>query len=517
MHLTTRQIFASTVLGGLTNPNYLFTSEAHGLLAVAHSFYSQWAGRHLAVQGHLLHLYHADSLELVNAPDGLKYPVNDVAFHPTATIMALATGSYDGGAFFEGELLIWNYATNELQPVFTDHREALSCSFTDDGSTLRFTVSPPDDLYEEAHTDQTYEVGFPITEAVPLHSLTPAAVSLHLDPLDPDQCRQRSAGITEELRALCELKGHAFPGTGLIRDLLFLTKDRLAIAKGTTIQLLDLMTLERQSISLPDQQQCVQLFHLPSTGRLLANTWQQGSTETVLYAIDLNEGQISQTLPCAHTFSMNRNGLLFGRQNDWQNRRQPKQQSDFIADDTFSVLFRKQLGHYDLFNHYLRIDHEDCFYFLAGTPATQHTNKALFSLDPVTFEIREVVRLEKHPDHFNNLNGIVVEGLLVLQAHAYSPQEKAHLLFAIDLRDGVKKWTRPVTSQVAAFAPLENGRLLALALVEGTIELIEPVTGQTLETHSTRQGRLLSQPLAMAAKNGTLAVGLTDGSVLVMR
>ncbi|WP_371503530.1 hypothetical protein OG871_01415 [Kitasatospora sp. NBC_00374] len=38
-----------------------------------------------------------------------RFPVHALAFHPTAPLLAVGTGEYDGGYFFEGELLLLDW------------------------------------------------------------------------------------------------------------------------------------------------------------------------------------------------------------------------------------------------------------------------------------------------------------------------------------------------------------------------------------------------------------------------
>jgi hypothetical protein len=79
--------------------------------------------------------------------DGARYPINDVAFHPGQPLVALATGSYDGGWAFEGELLLWNWQTGERVHVLSERRDVARVRFTDEGR-LRVLLRPRD---EEEH------------------------------------------------------------------------------------------------------------------------------------------------------------------------------------------------------------------------------------------------------------------------------------------------------------------------------------------------------------------------------
>ena len=62
---------------------------------------------------HRVALYRRGERPPFAAFDQLRYGVNDIAFHPSLPVLAIATGSCDGGWAFEGELSLWNWETGE--------------------------------------------------------------------------------------------------------------------------------------------------------------------------------------------------------------------------------------------------------------------------------------------------------------------------------------------------------------------------------------------------------------------
>lgn len=55
-----------------------------------------------------------------------RWPVNTVAFHPVLPLAAIGTGSYDGGFFYEGELLLLDLLSGEAVSAFAPVREVRS-------------------------------------------------------------------------------------------------------------------------------------------------------------------------------------------------------------------------------------------------------------------------------------------------------------------------------------------------------------------------------------------------------
>jgi hypothetical protein len=151
--LTLRKVLTNSVFSETTIPYRTFVESKQRLIVVANSFHTQWSARDLSLSSISL-LYNSDTLELKNSLD-VNFRVNDVAFHPVEKIIALATGSYDGGAYFEGELLVWNYGTNEVTSVLANSREVVKCEFCNSGDKLSFVINPPDDLESTTKTSSS--------------------------------------------------------------------------------------------------------------------------------------------------------------------------------------------------------------------------------------------------------------------------------------------------------------------------------------------------------------------------
>ncbi|MGV9266117.1 hypothetical protein ACWDRR_15815 [Kitasatospora sp. NPDC003701] len=84
-----------------------------------------------------------------------RFPVHTLAFHPTAPLLAVGTGEYDGGYFFEGELLLldWEAGTTTSLIEHDFGRQVLGLSWLD-GQALRVLMAPPDDWKDrKAHTE----------------------------------------------------------------------------------------------------------------------------------------------------------------------------------------------------------------------------------------------------------------------------------------------------------------------------------------------------------------------------
>ena len=152
-------------------PYAVFQAPGGALLAVASAFHGQHPGRQLDVYEQSLRLYRGGDLECIAVLPDLGFPLNAIAWHPSRPVLVIGGGRYDGGAFFEGGLLAWDYASGKIQSLLADNREVLACDFEDDGRRLAFTVAPSDDLEDRPLFRQRHSLAFPVDAPLVLDDL----------------------------------------------------------------------------------------------------------------------------------------------------------------------------------------------------------------------------------------------------------------------------------------------------------------------------------------------------------
>ncbi|WP_416967064.1 hypothetical protein [Streptomyces sp. 4F14] len=84
-----------------------------------------------------------------------RFPVRALALHPRLPPLAIGTGRYDGGYFFDGQLLLLHFGTGETRSLIEHElgRQILELVW-DDEHALRILMAPPDDWQNErAHVE----------------------------------------------------------------------------------------------------------------------------------------------------------------------------------------------------------------------------------------------------------------------------------------------------------------------------------------------------------------------------
>ncbi|WP_030771469.1 peptide ABC transporter ATPase [Streptomyces sp. NRRL F-2664] len=151
------------VLGGgpfaeIGDPAVAVADDRSGLLAVGGDVGSvQWTGGPWGTgwSGHRIGVYERDGLRCRYVLRSGK-PVRALAFHPVLPLLAVGTGCYDGGYFFEGELLLVRVDTGDVVSALEYEREVLDLAWHG-SADLRLVLSPSEDwegpvAHEQGHT-----------------------------------------------------------------------------------------------------------------------------------------------------------------------------------------------------------------------------------------------------------------------------------------------------------------------------------------------------------------------------
>lgn len=152
------QFVQQTILGSgpfddIGRPHGIYWNEGRTLVAVAGAFSGkQWHGRFLGGSAGRwrVSLYETATLRCIARLDGIKMPINDLAFHPRLPLLAIGGGCYDGGYSYGGNLILWDLATEQHVSLLAESREVVRCSF-EDNDALHLTLRPAidEDFYDE--------------------------------------------------------------------------------------------------------------------------------------------------------------------------------------------------------------------------------------------------------------------------------------------------------------------------------------------------------------------------------
>ncbi|GAA0440931.1 hypothetical protein Acor_12090 [Acrocarpospora corrugata] len=451
----------------------------------------------------------------------LRWDVNALAFHPERPILAIGSGSYDGGHMFEGELIILDLDSGRGVSLLDRSREVTQLRWRD-GQTLELTMSVRDD-------DELEELG---TSAV--------ATTITLD--DWTAVRARSVrvadlpatpveGVDGTNRATAEAALRAIAAeAGLRRVLRSHVWAVAALADGRVVAGLDRVAAEcwtgagEPLWSLPADGTGCQILVDPGGATATVNSsrgrrWDD--SRATIERVGLADGSREPLHVLGHSavITTDDGGRLAVRDTSHGAHR-----PTLVFDPSGALVAEVQLGGYDLFNHFLDIRRAPTLLFLKGMGQQSYEDKWVVALDPAGQVIERLFPLEWDADrggHIRDSPGVFIsdaEGDAVIHAsivHNGLPSLPANVqVVRRSYPDGRAQWTHAAIHQVTAvdaldgivYVSLNSGELLALRATDGHVlgqqKLMvngHPVVPLSLGTHPP----------------DTVVIGTLDGRILV--
>lgn len=514
-------------------PYGLFRGRDDSCVAVASGFgHLYWPGR-ATYSGqqlrHRLSLYQGTPPRRVAVFDGARYDINDVSLHPTRRLAAVATGSYDGGYLFEGELLLWDWERGTRVSLLPENREATRCRFNENGTQLSVLLRP---ATEQDFPEQPFNTflgcTFPLSQplaAQALNSLVPS------DPRDFgfDSGKRSTTNTDREVAKWAAVAGLAFEQRHRVWDVAWLDDNTVAaVHDHCRLEVWD--TQGRRLLCEQGNGHGVQILHIPGSEHalvhvrhsgLVKDNWLERSELLLLDVTDLSVRSLRR-FNAPFAFSLSRQGWLLGRHTRPRRSAAPPPGKDVLLDPTGAVVRRLDLGHYDCFNHFLRIDGEGCLYFLQGAPPTSYEHQNLCELEPETGHWRTCWPLaagELASRHLMECAGCAAgSDLIALACRLHDPRGGADgYILGRQRQTGKVLWQHPIPGDVMALVYLEQQQVLAYALTDGTLGLLDAASGRLLDSTRVVAEGVNTVVLSLSARGQRLVAGTIDGRLLLFR
>jgi hypothetical protein len=278
-----------------------------------------WRARILGptnVLPHRVSLYSGDLKRRIAVFDGATFPINAVAFHPFQSWLAIGTGIYDGGYYFNGELWAWNWETGERRRLLGESREVAACRFDDEGR-LEVLVRPPTDeefdfttyfrlvLNELSPTTEDRDGGDPRLNGLP--QVDPATLGFRVS---DNKLPELSAEELDTLRSAGYEQRHR------VWDLAWLSDDRIAAVHDCCHLEIWSLASDRRELHLTGTGHGIELLH--HSDGLLVHVLERGNWETTgkvdrstLFTLRGGELVPRHSFDCAHTFSIDLHGRVW--------------------------------------------------------------------------------------------------------------------------------------------------------------------------------------------------------------
>lgn len=484
-----------------------------------------WPGR-ATYNGHTLRnrisLYAGDFERRVAVFDGAHFPINDVAFHPSEPWLAIGTGRYDGGYLFEGELLLWNWETGECRSLLAESREVAGCRFVDHERLAALLRPRDEEEYGEDDAFSTY-VGVVLDNL----SRSPQTASANGDPRLVDLQPIEPTSLGFDVRALAghlapedhqHLATLGFEERHRVWDVAWLSPELVAaVHDGCHIEVWRLPDL--REISLRGLGHGVQLLRQPD--QMLVHVLERGNhisgqpDRSNLFALSGNSLIEWRQFANACAFSVDRHGRILAR--DTGDHMRSRARLDRVLDPSGSVVLETDLGHYDCFNHYVRLDGADALYFLRGTPPSSHQGKCLCEIDSDQ-TIHQRMTWDDQREHL--MNGCAAfrsKDSIVRAYRVYNPSPKSTkgAIELFSLLEGRAVWKRDIDADVTSIVATADTRHIIFALTNGRLGVIDAVDGRLVHDELLAADGVPTIATALATLDQLVLIGTIDGRLML--
>jgi YD repeat-containing protein len=527
-------------------PRSVAISERRGLIAVGGSIGSlQWEGAmaHDAVwKAYRIGIYRREDMRCRCVVDS-AWPVNSMDFHPELPLLAIGTGCYDGGASFNGELLLLDLHSGKAVSALEPRYEVRSVKWRTwrDGRVLDLALAPAgdDELGREAHS-----VGYDaMVEREDWSAVGPHEIGFGelYGPMRPNLPPGRAEDARKALRRLSAAAGTAWSPRGAVWAVEQLPDGRVLAA-------LDGVRLESwgargaREWAVPDQAtEGGKQIHLaaardsawvtvPGRKRWTGSWWSQLPWHVVRFS--LRDGKLLDTLdvPFPGTLSARSDGRLALRGVGTVRRGDSAEAVFYSPGPEHREEGRVSLGLFSAAFQSFPLRRASAFYFLQGADDPLLFNASsldtwVVGVEPATGGQPAVVRRLFRFPWDPALSGPLYSGPGVEVAdaggralvHSAALPERSGEGFVVRRRlpDGSASWVFPTEGRVTAMEWDGAGATVFVTDTSGGLVALDAASGRARWRERLRVAGRPTVGLSLASSGpGRLVIGTVDGRVL---
>ncbi len=535
-------VFGHVAFCEVGKPSVLATSP-DGLLAVGGDLgWPQWNGfdiRSGPVNGtgplrgwNRCGIYDAGANCLALVPS--RWPINCAGFNPDGTVLAIGTGSYDGGYCFEGELLIIDPIGGGYRSVLESKREVLHIEWVD-LHHLRIVVSP---AYEEGEPQEpsVFTLVADDWSGVPERSLSLASTPRYLHAFE----RREQTTVDEMLEQVALKARRSFGNRRLIWAVEATDFGVLAALEGVELEAWERSGKLRYRLESDGRGRQIERLDERSVVTNVEPNWGSAGSgferyPSVVRVVDVDAGRVLSLLPTdAPVVATSASGVTLLRASDgW---RTPDAEAWVYCTADGSERDGVELGRYDLFNHYFAIRRSPCLLALQGGPDRAWSprpavGKWVVRLTPRTVGGRRSLSIERlfalewdgaRDGHLMGGPGVFVEDergqAIVHSGHIHNGAGlQPGDAFVVRRRypGGELIWQYRTDCQ-ATGVDEANGTVV-VAFADGRVVRLDSGTGEVLRAEELRVDGHRVVPLSLCcATGGEIYIGTMDGRILVV-
>lgn len=330
-----------------------------------------------------------------------RWPAKAIAFHPTLPIVAIGTGSYDGGYFYEGELLFLDLVTGSVVSLLEWPREVRKITWRDE-QTLDLVLAVPSDEDEERLGTASVACSIRRDD---WDSATDGMLKYPREEVPvPDGDASVPGAAAALVERFCRDRGVTWEPRRAVRAVRALPDNRVLCALEDVA--LECWPPDSDEVAwrLPAQGNGCQV-HVSPEGKTAftltqeAVRWSQAARTWIREPSLVTEVALDSGKALA-TWGIGSEAVMTVRTDGWRALRDAEGIRDPYAGPVTlwspsgvqSAIV--QLGRYDLFNHYFAIRYAPDLLFLQGSAGKPWKDKWVVAVDPPSGAVRRLFPLE---------------------------------------------------------------------------------------------------------------------------
>lgn len=502
---------------------------SHKVAVGGHAGVPQWPGYDAQrskgrTRWHRVGVYDLATLEC-EALVQLRWPPLALKFHPERALLAIGSGSYDGGYLFEGELTLLDLETGVAASVLDRNREVLDVAWGESGE-LRLVVSPTDEEAPPGPFEAVlpYEFWSELEESsTPIDDLTDGVVARPVEPEDPGPTLDELCSAAGAERTVRRVVWSVLPVDGSVLASL----DGVAVERWNADDSLGFRThADGVGCQLITHSGSVVTNVIPTKAHPNYRLKRPPSTVSV---VDPGNGSLTPLLaPEQPVVLASADGRLLARTCEYG---EPQSPSTILEPDGSASEIK--LGRYDLFNHYLSVAGAPHLLVLEGDEPKPWLNKWVVRLDaarerrrrspsfvrtrlfPLEWDVSRGAQVMSGPSAYvdDRSGPSIIHGGLI-----HSPRVGDCDSFVVRRRypSGELQWEHRDQAQAVGLA--HAAERVVVGLISGEVVVLDCSSGDVVDRFTLTIGRHVAIPLSIATTtHRTVVIGTLDGRIVELQ
>lgn len=474
---------------------------------IYHTYNLNKPGTFMSNTSRMLSLYNKKNGGLRNQIT-IKYPINDYAYDTKGQSIILSTGEYDGGCFFEGELLKWKLNSNEIIKLISDNREFRKLKLIND--TIKVDVMHTDDYSMDKNIKQySFLNGDICHELIDLDYKIVERTSE--DNFYLSTSRNIEA-VTKQFNKICKSYDATFHHKYSANCIKITNYSKLIVgfnhSKISIIQL-DKPTEKEIEIEIEEDAHCYQIIPFKDNKWIL-NFMSNWPLINHTYVIDKKE-ELKEIPNISGLIYTNDNGKYMTKQ-IVPYCEEEEGHLEFLLDKNLQQQKGFRIGNYNAYQHHLELSTSTSFYFFQGIDNEKFIKKLVkYSIEE--HKISDILTFNEdlkivYP------NAVKIDEIIYFSCTIY-PSSSVSKLLSLNIHNKETKWLSDFPAPVLYLRVFDKNTLLFLD-IKGNVGKVELTKGQVTLFNEQLKCKN-QQPICFDFKEDLMAIGYGSGTVEILK